>query len=153
LFADKHQWRWVVFGGPLSREEEWQNLQEAVQGTDIKLIKYWPMLAEVINATDLFIGTCGYNLSAEIIATGTPAIFIPIPRKEAEQTIRAEILRQHDMGQVVPFQQQETEQELAHLLSDWLAKPKSAKQTPKINTDGAEFVASCIEEDLRQAAQ
>lgn len=150
-FAEQHNWHWVVVGGPLAREEEWQHLQEAVQGTSVILVRYWPVLSEVINAADLFIGTCGYNLAAEIIATGTPAIFIPIPRQETEQVIRAEILNRSGLGQVVPFQPGETEQRLASLLSDWFARPKPARQPARVNTDGAGFVARCIVEDRHWA--
>jgi predicted glycosyltransferase len=153
LFADQRSLCWVVVGGPLAREEEWQRLQEAVRGTSIKLIRYWPVLAEVVNAADLFIGTCGYNLSAEIMATGTPAIFVPIARRVTEQTVRAEILSQHKLGQLAPFQPAETESRLASLLSDWLERPRSPKQAATIRTDGAEFIARCIEQDWHHITQ
>jgi predicted glycosyltransferase len=151
-FIEQPELRWVIIAGPLAREEEWKSLEAATQGKEIKLVRYWPVLVELIHAADLFIGTCGYNLAAEVLATGVPAIFIPVPRKEAEQAIRAEILSQHGLGHVIPFQRDETEQKLVLYLKEWLAKPRRVGPAPWLDTNGADYVARCIEEDLTKRA-
>lgn len=139
---------WLVVAGPLIRDSQWEELSQSVKGSRVKLIKYLPNLKEVIKACDIYIGTCGYNTAAEILTSGTKAIFLPLPRAdEKEQLMRATVLSELNISQMV-IPEDGSEYILKNLLEDWLVNNIEPKKKLLYKLEGDEFVANTILKDL-----
>lgn len=148
LLAWQENLRWLVIAGPLMPENNWEHLREAVQNTSITLIRYQPNLVEAIRSADLFIGACGYNTCAEVIATGTQAILVPLSRTdESEQILRAELLCLHGVCQTIIPLRDDVESRLSILLESWIQNPKLSRPSPRFGVTGADVVAQLIEDD------
>jgi len=89
-----------------------------------------------IKASDLFIGSGGYNSLAEVIATGANALIVPRHLNDNEQELHTarltdlNILRVASLGRIVG-------EGISDLLEASLAEPYSSDQRIKIATDGA----------------
>lgn len=83
----------IVVTGPLMPTHERETLERAVaQRSDVKIIACATDMIDLMQHADLIIAMGGYNTSAEILATGKPAIVVPRAAPRAEQRMRAELL-------------------------------------------------------------
>ncbi|MDO4760916.1 MAG: glycosyltransferase [Corynebacterium sp.] len=85
--------RHVIVAGPQLDDYRFQVLSRAAKmRRDVEVIKSWPGLASQIARATAVISMGGYNTTAEILATDTPAMIVPreVPRRE--QLIRARSL-------------------------------------------------------------
>jgi len=98
-----------------------------------------------IKASDLFIGSGGYNSLTEIIATGANAFIIPRQLNEREQEIHAtnlanlSILRIANLNTILST-------DISTLLEMCLKEPYPHNNTKKIATNGAYYSARLTEE-------
>jgi len=109
---------------------------------NVTVIDEMPWLIRLIHAADLVIGTSSYNLAAEVLATGTPAVFMPHTRVDAEQDIRARALERLGYVTIQPdaggaWSPGSITEAVARLIADPPAPPEVA-------TDGAAHVADHI---------
>jgi|GEM_PF-1766732 len=83
-----------IVTGPLFREGSCD-----LHGFDHK--KFEPDLPSIMAGSDLVVSPAGYNLINEIISTKTPALLIPLARKEDDQYARAGSLEEKGCAVVV----------------------------------------------------
>jgi predicted glycosyltransferase len=89
-----------------------------------------------IKASDLFIGSGGYNSLAEVIATGANALIIPRHHNDNEQELHASRLAELNILRIASLERIVGE-DIRALLEVCLAEPYSSNQKFKIATDGA----------------
>ncbi len=98
-----------------------------------------------IKASDLFIGSGGYNSLAEIIATGANALIIPRQLNEREQEIHATKLANLNILRIANLTTILTK-DVSSLLEMCLKEPYPQDHKIKIATNGAQQSAHLIEE-------
>ncbi len=98
-----------------------------------------------IKASDLFIGSGGYNSLAEVIATGANALIVPRHLNDSEQELHATRLASLNILRVAGLERI-LQGEVASLLEACLAEPYPAEQRIKIATGGALQSAKLIAE-------
>jgi predicted glycosyltransferase len=97
-----------------------------------------------IKASDLFIGSGGYNSLAEIVATGANALIIPRQLNEREQELHATRLANLNILRIAKLKTVFSE-DLTPLFEMCLAEPYPYQHNIKIATDGAKRSAGLIE--------
>jgi len=98
-----------------------------------------------IKASDLFIGSGGYNSLAEIIATGANALIIPRQLNEHEQEIHATKLANLNILRIANLTTILTK-DVSSLLEMCLKEPYPQDHKITIATNGAQYSAHLIEE-------
>jgi predicted glycosyltransferase len=98
-----------------------------------------------IKASDLFIGSGGYNSLAEIIATGTNTLIIPRQLNEREQEIHATKLANLNILRIANLTTILTK-DVSSLLEMCLKEPYPQDHKIQIATNGAQRSAHLIEE-------
>ncbi len=98
-----------------------------------------------IKASDLFIGSGGYNSLAEVIATGANALIVPRHLNDSEQELHATRLANLNILRIAGLEGI-LQGEVASLLEACLAEPYPAEQRIKVASDGALQSAQLIEE-------
>ncbi len=97
-----------------------------------------------IKASDLFIGSGGYNSLAEVIATGANALIIPRHRSDREQELHSIRLANIHVLRVASLETMVREN-VTSLLERCLREPYPSGQRMNIATDGAQQNARLIE--------
>jgi len=98
-----------------------------------------------IKASDLFIGSGGYNSLAEVIATGANALIVPRHLNDREQELHATRLASLNALRIVHLERI-LQGEVVSMLEVCMAEPYPAEQRIKIATDGALQSAQLIAE-------
>ena len=131
--------------GPYLEADAFERLQAQVSHhPNWKWTRLLNPLTTWIKASNLFIGSGGYNSLAEIIATGANSLIIPRQLNEREQEIHAtklsslNILRIANLDTILNH-------DLSSLLEMCLKEPYPQNHTIKIATDGAQHSAQLIE--------
>ena len=131
--------------GPYLEADAFERLQAQVsQHPNWKWTRLLNPLTAWIKASDLFIGSGGYNSLAEIIATGANSLIIPRQLNEREQEIHAtklaslNILRIANLDTILNH-------DLSSLLEMCLKEPYPQNHTITIATNGAQHSAQLIE--------
>jgi predicted glycosyltransferase len=131
--------------GPYLEADAYERLQTQVsQHPDWTWTRLLNPLTTWIKASDLFIGSGGYNSLAEIIAVGANSLIIPRQLNEREQEIHAtklanlNILRIANLDTILNH-------DLSSLLEKCLKEPYPQNQTITIATYGAQHSARLIE--------
>jgi predicted glycosyltransferase len=132
--------------GPYLEADAYERLQTQVsQHPGWTWTRFLNPLPAWIKASDLFIGSGGYNSLAEVIATGANALIIPRQLNEREQELHAtklanlNILRIASMHTVLNT-------DLSLLLEMCLQEPFPQDHTPTIAINGAQQSAQLIQE-------
>ena len=135
--------------GPYLEIDAFERLQAQVSHhPNWKWTRLLNPLTTWIKASDLFIGSGGYNSLAEIIATGANSLIIPRQLNEREQEIHAtklsslNILRIANLDTILNH-------DISSLLEMCLKEPYPQDHTITIATDGAQHSAELIEELIR----
>lgn len=141
--APARAYRLVIVLGPYADAGLGAELRQRTgHMADVTVIEDMPWLIRLINAADLVIGTSSYNLAAEVLATGTPAIFMPHTRVDAEQLMRARALER--FGYVVVEPGEEHPAPSVHIAEAVVRLTVDSPAPPAIMTDGADRVADHI---------
>ncbi len=136
--------------GPYLEVDAYARLQSAVA---LHPNWHWTRLLDPLptwmQASDLFIGSGGYNSLSEVLSTGANALIIPRQLNEREQLLHATSLAKLQALRLLDLETT-LHEDIAPVLEMCLREPfPSAGQLP-IKTDGAETNARLIEELLSQ---
>ena len=134
----------LIIGGPYIRPHQWDAIiQQTHDLPSVRAVHHVPFHLEYVRAADLFVGACGYNTFTEVVATQTPAIFIPRQHVDSdEQSVRATQLQSKGKWQVVQIGAQAHTQLVSAMLSA-LGETRPAQQD-EIRLDGARCAAEWI---------
>jgi predicted glycosyltransferase len=131
--------------GPYLEADAFERLQTQVsQHPNWTWIRLLNPLTTWIKASDLFVGSGGYNSLTEIIATGANSLVIPRQFNEREQEMHAtklanlNILRIANLDSILNH-------DIASLLEMCLKEPYPPDHTIKIAINGAQYSAQLIE--------
>lgn len=134
--------------GPYLEAEAYERLRNQIsQHSNWTLTRLLNPLPAWIKASDLFIGSGGYNSLAEIIATGANALIIPRQLNESEQEIHStnlanlKILRIANLNTIIST-------DISTLLEMCLKEPYPHNTTMKIAINGAYLSAQLTEKLL-----
>ena len=88
----------LVIAGPLANE----TALSPDENRNVRVVAFEPELPRLIASSVLSISQCGYNTAAELLATQTPAIFVPFETEsENEQLHRATLLERRKRAIVI----------------------------------------------------
>jgi predicted glycosyltransferase len=110
--------RGVVLTGPFMSPEARQRLHDAAAsaGSGVTIHPFVPNAEDFLAGAAAVVSMAGYNSACEILATATPALFVPRDRPRAEQLIRATRLAELGLADMV-----ELDLLAPSTLQDWLA--------------------------------
>jgi predicted glycosyltransferase len=112
---------------------------------------HWTRLLDPLpvwmQASDLFIGSGGYNSLSEVLATGTNALIIPRQLNEREQLLHATSLAKLQALRLLDLETA-LHEDIAPVLEMCLREPFPAAGQMPIRTDGATTNARLVEELL-----
>ena len=134
--------------GPYLEADAYMRLQNVVAQHDNW---HWTRLLDPLpvwmQASDLFIGSGGYNSLSEVLATGTNALIIPRQLNEREQLLHATSLANLQALRLLDLQAA-IHENIAPTLEMCLREPFPIAEALHIRTDGAGTSARLIEELL-----
>lgn len=81
----------VIITGPFMPPEEQKELTRRARPLGITVLRTVSDVASYISAADLVVAMAGYNTTAEILSSGTPALLVPRNGPSAEQRTRAQL--------------------------------------------------------------
>ncbi len=137
----------IVVTGPLMPTHERETLERAVvHRSDVRIIPCATDMIDLMQRADLIIAMGGYNTSAEILATGKPAIVVPRAAPRAEQRMRAELLAK--LGLLWAVQpDQDLAAQLSALIPSILSGTRPRRQTgAAVDLGGAHRVCAVLEQ-------
>jgi predicted glycosyltransferase len=93
----------VLITGPFMADRETKEVIKRARRLGVKTYQFCRVMEKMLAAADLVVSMGGYNTVCEILSQGTPALIIPreVPRKE--QTIRAQVLYNHNLADYIPW--------------------------------------------------
>lgn len=143
----------LLVTGPLMDAEQRGALERAAsRRPDVRVAIQTPELTKLIRAADLVVAMCGYNTTAEILATRKPAILVPRAAPRAEQRLRASMIGKLGLAWVV-----RPEEDLVVRLSDMLQgflageRPQHSAWM-RVDLSGTQRVGDALDELLEPAA-
>jgi len=142
--ADELLYLLLVLGPYADPQSEHHIRAEASRLPRVKVIGKYPWLIRLMKATDLFIGTSSYNLTAEVMATGSRSLFIPRIEVDDEQLLRAQRMEPFGCLTLLP---PVTSDDLAQGILQILRQPKP---TFAIDLDGAAKFAVIVEQAAKR---
>ncbi|HEY6542935.1 MAG TPA: glycosyltransferase, partial [Ktedonobacteraceae bacterium] len=136
--------------GPYLEADAYARLQNAValhpNWRWTRLLDPLPMWMQ---ASDLFIGSGGYNSLSEVLATGANALIIPRQLNEREQLLHTTSLAKLHALRLLDLETA-LHEDIAPVLEMCLREPFPGNETLAIRTDGAVTNARLIEELLEE---
>ena len=131
--------------GPYLEADAYERLQAQVSHhPNWKWTRLLNPLTSWIKASNLFIGSGGYNSLAEIIATGANSLIIPRQLNEQEQEIHAAKLANLNFLRIANLDTI-LNHDISSIMEMCLKEPYPQDQTITIATDGAGHNAALIE--------
>jgi predicted glycosyltransferase len=91
----------VLVTGPFMPAEQRRDLKARAHGRPVKVRKTVSDAASYIAAADVVVAMAGYNTTAEILRSRTPAVLVPRAAPSAEQRIRARLFAERGWVRVV----------------------------------------------------
>lgn len=132
----------LVLGPYVEPETRAHIVERCERVSSVTVFDTLPRLVEWINAAQAVIGTSSYNLSAELLATRTPAVFIPRLQSDSdEQMIRARALENAHLALTVYPSTPASLAEALYTVLGW-----QPHLLPEAATDGAARVAHFLGE-------
>jgi predicted glycosyltransferase len=130
----------AVITGPFMPVELIADLERRALGLPIHMMEAVGDSPSYISAADLVIAMAGYNTSAEILRTKTPAILIPRAGPSAEQRTRARLFSAKRWVDTIDPDEL-TPETLADCISSHLMHPNGIKPNALPNLSGAAVAA------------
>jgi predicted glycosyltransferase len=122
--------------GPYMEDDAYNRVKELTSNkNNIIWTKFLDPLPVWMKASDLFIGSGGYNTLAEVISTDVNALIIPRQLYEKEQVIHCGILNQMNLIRVLPYEEIMTGSDFGEILRTCLSNPLK-QHNGSICTDG-----------------
>jgi predicted glycosyltransferase len=84
-------------------KEERANIFKRAKKLGVKTLHFYRRMEEILAAADLVITMGGYNTVCEILSQGTVALIVPREAPRKEQLIRAEVFRNQNMVDYIPW--------------------------------------------------
>lgn len=132
-------WLWVVTG-PLMHPVLVAKIREEARGRPrARVVEFDPNLPEILGAADAVVSMAGYNSTLEVLASGTPAVFVPRTVPRLEQWIRATAMERLGLCQVVHPERSDPET-IAAAVRGALARGRRTDPLP-FRLDGASNVS------------
>jgi predicted glycosyltransferase len=92
----------LLIGGPLMDEEDRSTLRRRIgDRKNLHFLDFADQMTSYLGAADVVVSMGGYNSLCEILSLGRPAIIVPRITPRKEQLIRAEILSQRGLVQII----------------------------------------------------
>lgn len=136
--------------GPYLEDDAFYRIKQLSSGkNNITWTRFLDPLHVWMKASDVFVGSGGYNTLAEVIAMDANALIIPRQLYEREQAIHCAILARLGIIRTMPFDDILTDLELVKILTACLIHP--LKHNGVIDTDGALKNVRFVDE-LRQSS-
>lgn len=134
---------WVVTG-PLMRSASASKIRERARSApQVRVIEFDPDLPRTLGAADVVVSMAGYNSTLEVLASGTPAVFVPRSVPRLEQWIRATAMQGLGLCQVVE-PDQATPDRLAAAVRDAVTHGRRTAALP-FRLDGASNVSQEVQ--------
>jgi predicted glycosyltransferase/nucleoside-diphosphate-sugar epimerase len=112
----------VIITGPFMPAEEQKALTRLARPLGVSVLSTVTDMASYISAADLVVAMAGYNTTAEILSSGTPALLVPRKGPSAEQRTRAQLFAERGWVRWLPPESLEVAA-LSGAVLDCLADP------------------------------
>jgi predicted glycosyltransferase len=137
-------WETTVITGPLMASSQVRRIKRyAARIPGVAVRRFHAELPSLLRRSSAVVAMCGYNISAEILQSHCPAIFLPRTFPRTEQLIRASRLSELGLARCLVDPAPE---ELRETLERTLDKPLQAQHTP--NLDGCRRLCEIAAEML-----
>lgn len=93
----------VLITGPFMPKKERNAIFERARKLGIRAWQFYPRMEEVMAAADLVVCMGGYNTVCEILDLNTLPLIIPRETPRKEQLIRAQVLKNQNMVEYIPW--------------------------------------------------
>ncbi len=84
-------------------ERETEQVYERARRLGVRTYRFYRWMEKLLAAADLVVTMGGYNTICEILTLKTPSLIIPRESPRTEQLIRAQVLRDHDLADYIPW--------------------------------------------------
>ena len=91
----------ILITGPFMPANQRRNLMARTQGLPAQVRTSVSDVPSYIDAADVVVGMAGYNTTAEVLRSGTPAVLVPRRGPSAEQRMRASLFGERGWVHVV----------------------------------------------------
>jgi predicted glycosyltransferase/nucleoside-diphosphate-sugar epimerase len=112
----------VVITGPFMPPEEQKALTRRARPLGVGVLRTVTDMGSYIGAADLVVAMAGYNTTAEVLSSGTPALLVPRKGPSAEQRTRAQLFAERGWVHWLPPERLEVAA-LSQAVLDCLADP------------------------------
>lgn len=137
---DQRDFDCLIVGGPLISEVDRSELRTQLgQRGNVHFLDFTDDLPSYLGAADAVISMGGYNTVCEILSLDRPAIIVPRVKPRQEQLIRATVMSEHGLVQMLHPRDLEP-QRLMNSIHDLLSN--ASIKRPQLNLDGLPNVAS-----------
>ena len=93
----------ILLTGPFMAERETEQVYERARRLGVRTYRFYRWMEKLLAAADLVVTMGGYNTICEILTLKTPSLIIPRETPRTEQLIRAQVLRDHDLADYIPW--------------------------------------------------
>ncbi len=93
----------IFITGPFMPRKERDDISDRARKLGLRAWHFYRRMEEILAAADLVVGMGGYNTVCEILTQGTPSLIIPREKPRKEQLIRAQMLREQNLADFIPW--------------------------------------------------
>jgi predicted glycosyltransferase len=133
----------VIITGPFMPPEEHKALIRCARLLGVSVLRTVKDVASYIAAADLVVAMAGYNTTAEILSSGTPALLVPRKGPSAEQRTRAELFAERGWVRWLPPESLQAAA-LSEAVLDCLADPARPGPGNYPDLSGRQVAAGCL---------
>lgn len=142
----------VIVAGPLMSPDEVTQLSEMTEGLNVRIAEFRADMESVVAGAAAVVAMAGYNTVFEILSARKPALFVPRVHPREEQLVRAELLAEAGLADVL-HPDDLTPASMRTALDRLLERPLLAEGL--VDLDGAARAAKllCLEADAAAEAE
>jgi predicted glycosyltransferase len=93
----------IFITGPFMPRKERDDITDRARKLGLRAWHFYRGMEEILAAADLVVSMGGYNTVCEILTQGTPSLIIPREKPRKEQLIRAQMLREQNLADYIPW--------------------------------------------------
>lgn len=144
----------VLLTGPLmcaAEQRELHQLADTLPAGTVRIESFLPDPLPLLYAADLVVSMAGYNTTTELLGMGQRMLLVPRTTPRQEQLVRASLLAQHGLAQVL-YPEQMTPEHLLDSVQQALTRPRIQRRqlaNAGISFDGQAMATQAIVDGLR----